>query len=204
MTELGDGPLGRPARPTAAAAAAGRRRSPSSTRRRSAGPRIAVRADPRQPEHRARDGPARRAGRRDRRARRSPGRTDRAGPCWRRRRSGSGRPDRARRTNARHAPPRPPRRRPRRSRSPTISEPSPSTLARTLASNRSRAVARTDSLTMTPTRRGSNGATQTSGRRPERGQPSPCVDDRRLDEVRRDLDARDEVAARDDLAVEDA
>ena len=37
----------------------------------------------------------------------------------------------------------------------------------------------------------------------EPGDPRAGVDDRRLDEVRRDLDARDEVAALDDLAVED-
>ena len=37
---------------------------------------------------------------------------------------------------------------------------------------------------------------------PEAGEPRPGVDRRGVDEVRRDLDARDEVARRDDLAVE--
>ena len=36
----------------------------------------------------------------------------------------------------------------------------------------------------------------------EAGQPGALVDDGRLDQVRRDLDARHEVAARDDLAIE--
>ena len=85
----------------------------------------------------------------------------------------------------------------------TIVEPSPSTFARTLASNRSRAVARTDSFTTTPTRPAMNGATHTSGRLPKSASRAAGVDDRRLDDVRRDLDARHEVAALDDLAVED-
>ena len=55
---------------------------------------------------------------------------------------------------------------------------------------------------MTPTRLGTNGATQTSGWLPKPASRAPGVDDRRLDEVGRDLDARDEVAAPDDLAVE--
>ena len=63
-------------------------------------------------------------------------------------------------------------------------------------------MARTDSLTITPTRLGTNGATQTSGWLPKPGEPRTLVDRGRLDEVRRDLDARDEVAPFDDLAVE--
>ena len=55
---------------------------------------------------------------------------------------------------------------------------------------------------MTPTRRGRNGATQTSGRLPNPRHARARVDGRGVHEVRRDLDARDEVAARDDLAVE--
>ena len=85
----------------------------------------------------------------------------------------------------------------------TISEPSPWIFARTLDSNRSRAIPLIDSLTMTPTRRGSNAATQTSGRRPECANRMPCRHDRLLDEVRRDLHAPDKLAGRDDLPVED-
>ena len=56
----------------------------------------------------------------------------------------------------------------------TISEPRPSILARTLASNLARAGARTDSLTMTPTRRGRKGATQTIGRLPKSANRAPA------------------------------
>src|SRR3954453_10562494 len=86
---------------------------------------------------------------------------------------------------------------------PTISEPSPSILALTLASNRSRAIPRTDSLTRTPTRRRTKGATQTSGRCPAVApDPRSGVDGRRVDEVWRDLDASDQIAAGYDLAIE--
>ena len=47
-----------------------------------------------------------------------------------------------------------------------------------------------------------NGATHTSGWLPNPATPRPGVHGRRVDEVRRDLDARDEVARPDDLAVE--
>ncbi len=56
----------------------------------------------------------------------------------------------------------------------TTSEPRPSIFARTLASNLARAGARTDSLTMTPTRRGRNGATQTIGRLPKSANRAPA------------------------------
>ena len=55
-----------------------------------------------------------------------------------------------------------------------ISEPSPSTLARTDASKRSFAVARTDSLTTTPTRRATNGATHTIGWLPKPAMRAPA------------------------------
>ena len=84
-----------------------------------------------------------------------------------------------------------------------ISEPRPSTFARTDASNRSLAVARTDSLTTTPTRRATNGATHTIGWLPKPAMRAPASTTRRFDQVRRDLHARYEIATLDDLAVED-
>ena len=77
-------------------------------------------------------------------------------------------------------------------------------MARTLASNRSRALARTDSLTMTPTRDGMNGATHTSGWLPKPATRAPSSTRGGVDDVRGDLDAGDEIAARHDLAVEGA
>ena len=85
----------------------------------------------------------------------------------------------------------------------TIVEPSPSTLARTLASNRSRAV-RADRLLDDDAdpASGTNGATQTSGWLPKPAIRAPASTIAGVDDVRRDLDARDEIARRDDLAVE--
>ena len=48
-----------------------------------------------------------------------------------------------------------------------------------------------------------NGATQTSGRRPPSARRTPASTTSGLNEVRRDLHARHEIARRDDLAVED-
>ena len=120
-------------------AAAGPRPSPSSRRRTSA-----ARGSPSGRPGRARasspGGPARRGARPGRRARRSPRSTASSGsvlaaPAVRIRSTGSAPPDEPRQRRPRRRPGRP-----RRSRSPTIAEPRPSTLARTLASNRSRAV----------------------------------------------------------------
>ena len=55
---------------------------------------------------------------------------------------------------------------------------------------------------MTPTRLGTERRDPHERALTEAGQPRTRVDDGRLDQVRRDLDARDELAARDDLAVE--
>ena len=162
VAELGDGPLGRAARPTAGAAGAGRRRSPSSTRRRSAGRGSrSRRCAPARASSPGGPGTPRRTTRPPSAAiatKKASSGSVLAAPAVRIRSTGSGR-----RTKRGH----------RgldslgvvldvvdRLRS---SEPRPSTLARTLASNRSRAIPRTDSLTMTPTRLGRNGATQTSG-----------------------------------------
>ena len=76
-------------------------------------------------------------------------------------------------------------------------------MARTLASNFALAVPRTDSLTTTPTRRRPNGETQTTGWLPKPAKSSRRIDDAGVDDVRRDLDARHEIALLDDLAVED-
>ena len=76
-------------------------------------------------------------------------------------------------------------------------------MARTLASNRSRAVARSDSLTTTPTRPRDERRDPDERLAAEAGHARALVDDRRLDDVRRDLDARHEIARLDDLAVED-
>ena len=86
----------------------------------------------------------------------------------------------------------------------TIVEPSPSTLARTLVSNRSRAVAAHGLLDddADPRARRTARPTRSGGCRSRRSAHA-LVDDRGLDDVGRDLDARDEVAALDDLAVED-
>ena len=82
-------------------------------------------------------------------------------------------------------------------------EPRPSTFARTLASNFVRAVPRTDSLTTTPTRRWPNGETHTTGWLPNPARRAAASMTAGVDDVRRDLDARHEVALLDDLAVED-
>ena len=75
-------------------------------------------------------------------------------------------------------------------------------MARTLASNRSRALARTDSLTMTPTRRRDERRDPHERVAAEARHSRALVDPGGVDDVRRDLDARDEIAARHDLAVE--
>ena len=112
-----------------------------------------------------------------------------------RRRSGStsarsgGRGDRGR------APPRRRRRRRRRSRSPTIVEPRLSTLARTLASNR--VAVRGPERLLDDDRRPASAGTARPGRaaggRRRRSARRPSTTDA-VDDVRRDLDARDEVA----------
>ena len=84
----------------------------------------------------------------------------------------------------------------------TTSEPRPSILARTLASNLVRAGARTDSLTMTPTRRGRNGATQTIGRLPKSASRAPASTVAASTRWGAILTLADEVALLDDLAVE--
>ena len=66
-----------------------------------------------------------------------------------------------------------------------------------------RRAARTDSLTTTPTRTRRNGATRTIGWLPNAAIRAPGSTTDAVDDVRRHLDARDEVAALDDLAVED-
>ncbi len=55
---------------------------------------------------------------------------------------------------------------------------------------------------MTPTRQGTNGATQTRGWLPKPASRAPRIDGGRVDEVRRHLHARHEIAAGDDLTVE--
>ena len=64
-------------------------------------------------------------------------------------------------------------------------------------------MARTDSLTTTPTRRATNGATHTIGWLPKPAIRAPASTTAAVDDVRRDLHAGHEVAALDDLAVED-
>ena len=85
----------------------------------------------------------------------------------------------------------------------TISEPSPWIFARTLDSNRSRAMPRIDSLTMTPDTPRLECGHPDERPATESRQLDPCRDDGLLDQVWRDLHAPDELAGRDDLAVED-
>ncbi len=99
----------------------------------------------------------------------------RRGRSRHRRRSAPG-PRGRRRAPGRAAPVRPRPARPRHNRIATISDPSPSTFARTLRSNRSRAGPATDSLTRTPTRRCRNGATETRGRLRSACSPARTVD----------------------------
>ena len=147
-------------------------------------------------------GRARPAGRRGRRARRWPGSTGPAGPCWRRRRSGSGRPGPAA-ARSRPSRPRPRRRRPRRTRWRRSSSRAPRSWPgrwprTSLARGRADRLLDDDADPARDERRDPHERMAA-----EAGQPRARVDRRGLDEVRRDLDARDEVAARDDLAVED-
>ena len=145
-------------------------------------------------------GRARRAARRGRRAPRSPTKNGvrRVGRAGRRRSGSTVGPSRA-----------PARTAPAAARTATVlvldvvdrrrsREPRLSTLARTLASNRAPVgVARSDSLTTTADASSArNGATQTmrpACRRRRAARPSSTT--ARVDDVRRDLDARDEVAA---------
>ena len=167
------------------------------------------RPEDRRPGRRARarasspDGPARRGARPGRRGPRSPTKTASAGsvlgaPAVRTRSTGSGPRRESRRARSRR-----PRHRPRRSRSRRWSSRAPRPWpGRSPRTARARSRGR-DSLTMTPTRPAMNGATQTSGWVPKSARRTPGLDDRGLDDVGRHLDARHEVAALDDLAVED-
>ena len=84
----------------------------------------------------------------------------------------------------------------------TTSEPRLSTLSRTLASNRARSDARSDSFTMTATRIGAERRDPDERPWPPPAIRTPGLDDRARDHVRRDLDARDDIAGRHDRAVE--
>ena len=169
MAELGDR-AHHGGRPTAGAAGAGQRPSPrvgpTGRQTQDGGP-----ADPCEPEHRTRvrrhspadDAAAERT--------RPPRNRRRAGPCWRHRpvrievdRVGAVNPAIEASTASADRPD---------VVDTTICEPSPRSW-RTLASKRSRAMPRTDSLTITPTRRGRNGATQTRGRFPKRARRAPA------------------------------